>query len=190
MMYALDEKVVYPGLGVAQVKQVIEKSFGITKAKFYELKFINKEMTILIPVETNDTSCGIRALSTEKNIEEVLNLLSEPVATKKNCTTSSWSKRNKQYQYRIKTGDLMEITKIYRDLQYMSQEKDLSFGERNLLHQTESLLAEEIAIVKNMIEEQAIQTLRSVFIGEHIKYNVNNIARVSKTNVNVLNSAI
>lgn len=170
MMYTLNEKVVYPGHGVAQVKQVIEKSFGSTKAKFYELKFLNKEMTILIPVETQE-NCGIRPLSTEKHIEAVFELLSEPMVAKKNCATSSWSKRNKQYQYRIKTGDLIEITKIYRDLQCMSQEKDLSFGERNLLNQTEILLAEEISLVRNLIEEQAVQLLRAIFLEKQVSYN-------------------
>lgn len=162
-MYTLNEKVVYPGHGVAQIKQVIEKSFGATCAKFYELKFLNKEMTILIPVDSQD-SCGIRPLSTEKDINEIFNLLSEPVLSKKNCAISSWSKRNKQYQYRIKTGDLIEITKIYRDLQCMSHEKDLSFGERSLLSQTENLIAEEISLVKNLVEEQVIQDLRAIFM--------------------------
>jgi CarD family transcriptional regulator len=162
-MYSLNEKVVYPGHGVAQIKQVIEKSFGATRAKFYELKFLNKEMTILIPIDSQD-SCGIRSLSTEKEINELLTILAEPVLSKKNCATSSWSKRNKQYQYRIKTGDLTEITKIYRDLQCMAHEKDLSFGERSLLSQTESLIAEEISLVKNLIEEQVIQDLRAMFL--------------------------
>lgn len=162
-MYTLNEKVVYPGHGVAQIKQVIEKSFGTTCAKFYELKFLNKEMTILIPIDSQD-SCGIRPLSTEKDINEIFALLSEPVLSKKHCATSSWSKRNKQYQYRIKTGDLVEITKIYRDLQCMAHEKDLSFGERSLLNQTENLIAEEISLVRNLIEEQVIQDLRSIFM--------------------------
>lgn len=167
MIYTLNEKVVYPGHGVALIKRVIEKSFGSTKSKFYELKILNKEMTILIPVETQETY-GIRPLSNVKQIEAAFELLSEPSVSKKNCATSSWSKRNKQYQYRIKTGDLMEIVKIYRDLQCMSQEKDLSFGERNLLNQTESLLVEEISLVQNLEEEQVIQILRAVFI---VQYN-------------------
>ena len=160
VMYTLNEKVVYPGHGVALVKQVIEKSVGVTKIKFYELKFLNKEMTILIPIDAQDT-CGIRPLSSEKNIESILAILSEPSSTKRGCATSSWNKRNKQYQCRIKTGDLTEIIKIYRDLQIAAQEKDLSFGERNLLNQIEALLAEEIALVKNVVEEQAVQILRT-----------------------------
>ena len=85
----------------------------------------------------------------------------------RNCVLSSWNKRNKQYQYKIKTGDILEISKIYRDLQCMSKEKDLSFGEKNLLNQTEALLVEEISAVKNLVEEQAIQTLRAIFMGIH-----------------------
>lgn len=176
MIYTLNEKVVYPGHGVAQINRVIEKSFGAANAKFYELKFLNKEMTILIPVETQETY-GIRPLSNEKQIAAAFELLAEPAVSKKNCATSSWSKRNKQYQYRIKTGDLMEITKIYRDLQCMSQEKDLSFGERNLLNQTEALLVEEISLVQNLVEEQVIQTLRSIFI---VQYNTNQVASVTQ----------
>lgn len=164
-MYTLNEKVVYPGHGVAQIKKVVEKSFGATSTKFYELRFINKDMTILIPIESQDT-CGIRPLSTNQEINNLFAILAEPAITKKQCATSSWSKRNKQYQCRIKTGDLIEITKIYRDLQCMAQEKDLSFGERSLLNQTESLLAEEISLVRNLIEEQAIQILRAMFMGE------------------------
>jgi CarD family transcriptional regulator len=178
-MYTLNEKVVYPGIGVAQIKKVIEKSFGAATTKFYELKFINKEMTILIPVDSQD-SCGIRSLSSEKNIQELFQILSEPVIIKKQCATSSWSKRNKQYQYRIKTGDLLEITKIYRDLQCMSQEKDLSFGERNLLNQTENLLAEEIALVKNLIEEQAVQSLRAMFMNQGTKAVVAPITKIAQ----------
>lgn len=165
IMYTLNEKVVYPGHGVAQIKKVVEKSFGATSTKFYELRFINKDMTILIPIESQDT-CGIRPLSTNQEINNLFAILAEPAITKKQCATSSWSKRNKQYQCRIKTGDLIEITKIYRDLQCMAQEKDLSFGERSLLNQTESLLAEEISLVRNLIEEQAIQILRAMFMGE------------------------
>lgn len=162
-MYTLDEKVVYPGHGVAKVRQVIEKSVGATTVKFYELKFLNKDMTILIPVKTQDT-CGIRPLSTKESIERMFEVLNEP-NTKRGCVLSSWNKRNKQYQFKIKTGDILEISRIYRDLQCMSKEKDLSFGERNLLNQTEALLVEEISVVKNLVEEQAVQTLRAVFVG-------------------------
>ncbi len=44
----------------------------------------------------------------------------------------------------------------------MSGQKELSFGEKNLLNQTEALLAEEISIVENVAEEKAIEQMRSL----------------------------
>lgn len=161
-MYTLEEKVVYPGHGVAKVEQIINKIVGNATVQFYKLRFLNRDMTILIPVQTQD-SCGIRPLSKEQDIQQMFKVLLEP-STKRGCVLSSWNKRSKQYQYKIKTGDLLEISRIYRDLQCMSREKELSFGERNLLHQAEALLVEELSAVRNVVEEQAMQSLRVIFI--------------------------
>jgi CarD family transcriptional regulator len=76
--------------------------------------------------------------------------------------TSNWNKRNKEYQLKLRSGDIQEIGRIYRDLRSIEKRKELSFGERTMLQQTESLLIEEIALVRDMQEERAIEDLRSV----------------------------
>ena len=164
-MFALNDKVVYPGHGVARVTRIIERSIGGQVTNFYELKFLNKEMIILIPID-NLYSVGIRALSTQDYIKSVFQILMEPVKKDPSVelNASSWNKRNKKYQSCLRSGDLVEISKIYRDLHYLAQEKELSFGERNLLLQTEMLLAEEISMVKCVIYEDAISQLRSFFV--------------------------
>ena len=58
-MFAVNEKVVYPGHGVALVSQAVEKNVAGHKVLFYELTFLNKDMTILIPVHSL-ASTGIR----------------------------------------------------------------------------------------------------------------------------------
>ena len=164
-MYSLNEKVVYPGHGVARVNRIVEKPVSGNVTKFFELKFLNKEMTILLPIE-NIIDAGVRKLSTEEGIKEIFVILSTPVneiKSKEFFKVSSWNKRSKQYQFKLRTGSIVEITKIYKDLQYASQQKGLSFGEKNLLNQTENLLAQEISLVQNVVEERAIEALRSHF---------------------------
>ncbi len=163
-MYSLNEKVVYPGHGVAKINRIVEKNISNKTATFYELKFLNKEMTILVPTD-NFISVGIRKLSSDENINYIFQILSEPVKkiNSRELNSSSWNKRSKQYQFKLRSGDLLEISKIYRDLQYIAQQKELSFGERALLQQTEMLLAEEISLVKNLVEEKAVEQLRSFF---------------------------
>ena len=170
-MYSLNEKIVYPGHGVAKINRILEKNVGDKVAIFYELKFLNKEMTILVP--TANLSIGIRKLSTEENIDYIFKILSEPaiIINNKELSSSSWNKRSKQYQFKLRSGDLLEISKIYKDLQHISQYKELSFGERNLLQQTENLLVEEISLVKCLLQEKAVEKLRSFFTHHGLQKN-------------------
>ena len=162
-MFMVKEKVVYPGHGVAQIDRVVEKSIAGHPTTFFELRLINKDMTVLVPTN-NLQAAGIRRLSTQARVKNVFELLSEK-PQKEICgeMLSNWNKRNKDYQSRLRSGDLFEICKIYRDLKCIEREKELSFGERTLLGQTEHLLAEEIAFVSNSLEEKAIARLRSYF---------------------------
>jgi CarD family transcriptional regulator len=161
-MFSRNEKVVYPGHGVAQINRILEKKIAGNTASFLELKFINKDMTILVPVN-NAMAVGIRKLSSLDRVNAIFKMLAEP--SKHNhgdVVATNWNKRNKEYQGKLRTGDLTEICEIYRDLKHVELHKELSFGEKTLLQQTELLLVEEIAIVKNIAEGDAITYLRSL----------------------------
>lgn len=160
--FCLNEKVVYPGHGVAQISRIVEKQVAGSNACFFELKFLNKDMTILVPTH-NLSSVGIRRLSSTENITDIFKTLSAPAQRISYDAVTNWNKRNKDYQCKLRSGDLQEICKIYRDLKNMSFYKELSFGEKALLQQTENLLAQEISLVQNMEEVKAIEHLRSLF---------------------------
>ena len=44
-MFRLYDKVVYPGYGVAKINRIFSKIIGGKDASFYELIFLNKDMT-------------------------------------------------------------------------------------------------------------------------------------------------
>ncbi len=163
-MFEINQKVVYPGHGVARINRLIFQEIGGKKSELYELKFINKDITILIPLN-NVAAIGVRPLSSNTKIDEIFEFLAKPAQLINNqeLNTTNWSKRNKEYQNKIRTGSLEEISHIYRDLKHIEMQKELSFGEKNLLNQTESMLSEEIAIVKDFGEEKALEHIRSIF---------------------------
>lgn len=160
-MFRLNEKIVYPGHGVAFIHQIIQKKVGTSFVSFYELKFFHKDMTVLIPTD-NAESAGIRPLSSTTTIDEALSVFGEPAKKLHyyEFTASNWNKRNKEYQAKLRTGRLKDLSEVYRDLCHIATQKELSFGEKNLLHQTELLLVEEIAIVQQVEEQQAVENLR------------------------------
>lgn len=162
-MFSLNEKVVYPGHGVAVISRIVEKKVASQIVKLYELKFVNTDMTVLVPTH-NLAAVGIRKLCSSESIDTIFRMLSEPTTPiVHDAVVSNWNKRNKEYQCKLRTGNLKEICKIYRDLKCISEHKELSFGEKNLLHQTEMLLAEEIAVVTKVGSDKAVEHLRSIF---------------------------
>lgn len=161
-IFTLNDRVVYPGHGVARINRIVEKVVSKEIVHFFELKFLNKDMTILVPT-TNLDSVGIRALSSASLISNMFKVLSRPVkdSLEYELMVSNWNKRNKEYQNKIRKGDLIELSEIYRDLKHIARQKELSFGEKSLLQKTETLLVEEISVVEQVGEEKALSLLRS-----------------------------
>ena len=162
-MFSLNEKVVYPGHGVAEIVRIVEKVVAGHRMSYYELKFLNNDMTVLVPVE-GASEAAIRPISSRKSVQDALGVLSQPVRrlSSYEFTASCWNKRNKEYQIKLRTGGLRELSEIYRDLYSMGTQKELSFGEKNLLQQAELLLAEEISLVERLERDRAVQYLRSL----------------------------
>ena len=159
-MFSLKEKVVYPGHGVAQIDRIVEKNIGGNSTKFYELTVLSTHMTVLVPLD-NLRETGIRRISSNENIEQMFKLLEEPVNKKTDVAIANWSKKNKASQCAIRTGDLEEVCRIYRELTTIAVQKELSFGEKNLLHRTENLLVEEISLASNISVDDVRDRLRT-----------------------------
>jgi CarD family transcriptional regulator len=165
-MFTRNERVVYPGHGVAIINCVIEKKIAGRSLQFFELRFLNKDMTILVPTE-NASEVGIRPLSSAEYINDIFKTLAQPAVVKNiDSAVSNWNKRNKEYQGKLRSGNLLELCAIYRDLRHIELNKELSFGEKSLLQQTESLLIEEIAIVTKVATADAAQQLKNLVNGK------------------------
>lgn len=164
-MFQINDKVIYPGHGVANIESVTEKNVAGATVKFLKLSFLFKDMTILVPLY-NETLVGLRYPISADVLQDIFDELGKKPDKKLESvdfTPSGWNRRHKEYQLKILSGKLIEIAKIYRDLKYISLQKDLSFGERTLLQNIEDLLAQEIQVVKDTTRESVIEDIRSPF---------------------------
>jgi len=159
--FSVHDHVVYPGQGVARINNIITKQFAGTHVEFYELSFLNKDVTVLVPT-SNVEEVGLRHLTSDESIHDVFEILSQPAKKLHHYefTATSWNRRNKDYQAKLQRGTLEDLSEIYRDLHYIGTQKALSFGEKTLLSQTEELLAEEIAHVTQTDPQRARNQLR------------------------------
>jgi CarD family transcriptional regulator len=167
--FALNENVVYPSHGVAKIIRIVEKMIAGNCAILYELRFVHKDITILVPTH-NLEAIGIRPLSSIEKVNEVFKFLAEPYILYADvAATSNWKHRNKEYQSKLRRGSLEDIAIIYKELKGIERHKELSFCEKNLLLQTELLLSEEIALVKKVAEELVVAQLRALFVNHQQK---------------------
>jgi CarD family transcriptional regulator len=164
-MFKLHDHVIYPAHGVAVVSEISEKMIAGVAIQFLKLNFVFKDMMILVPTY-NIATIGIRYPSSEQEVNSAIYELSkkpEKVLDSIDFTPSGWNRRHKEYQLKIQDGKLIEVAKIYRDLMFIAQQKDLSFGERTVLLSTEELLVQEMQIVKLKDRDVVIQLLRNPF---------------------------
>ena len=68
-----------------------------------------------------------------------------------------------RYSERIKTGSVLEIAKVLRDLFVLKADKELSFGERKMLDTARNLLVKELALASAHPEEKILEDLKSIF---------------------------
>ena len=160
-MSSINDTVVYPGYGVAVIKRGLEKNIGGSIVKLYELQFMSKDVTILIPIE-GFNNAGIRQLSTPKELFSIFEIFCYPLSHSElmEITMSSWNRRSKEYQNRIRKGSLAELATIYRDFKNVEKHKTLSFGEKTIMLQVESLLAEECAIIEGRNINEVVEEIR------------------------------
>src|SRR4030066_126882 len=159
-MFKVGDRAVYPAHGVGVIEDIQCKVIAGTKRMFYLLRIMEKDMTIMIPKD-NAQNVGLREIIQRKDVPKVLRILAERNG-KVDCQT--WNRRYREYMEKIKSGSDFEVAEVLRDLFHLKGDKDLSFGERQMLDLAQNLLVKELAIAKNMSEEKMRLRLLSIFI--------------------------
>jgi CarD family transcriptional regulator len=153
------EKVVYPAHGVGVIDDIQSKVISGTERKFYMLRILDSEMTIMIPTENVD-AVGLRRVIGKDMVTKIYKILRE---RKVEVDSQTWNRRYREYTEKIKTGSPLEIAKVLRDLLVLKGDKELSFGERKMLDTARSLLVKELSIARAHPEEKIIEELNTIF---------------------------
>ncbi len=155
--FTLGEKVIYPQFGLGTIAEVTQKQVNGTSLDFYRLEFPIKQMEILVPVKRAREN-GLRKVMTHKEVDSLITCIS---ASNQISKPQQWHRWRKKTLAKLKTGDPQEIGKIYCYLQSLEEKKGLSYTERKILLQVERMLISEIAVAKQVTEEDAEGLLAS-----------------------------
>jgi CarD family transcriptional regulator len=158
-MFKVGEKVVYPAHGVGQIESIRSHVISGTEKRFYMLRILETDMKIMIPVDNVD-SVGLRKVIDRAMVSKVYKVLRQK---KVETDQQTWNRRYREYTEKIKTGSILEIAKVLRDLFVLKADKELSFGERKMLDTARNLLVKELSIARSHSEEKIMEELRHIF---------------------------
>ena len=159
MKFNVGDKAVVPALGVGVVKEIEDLIMGEDKASFYVIKILDNGLTYKVPVDKTVEN-GIRDVMPEDQIQAVYDVLKnrdEP------ADKQTWNRRYREYMNKIKTGDPMEVAAVLRDLAILKSEKTLSFGERKMYDQAHGLIVQEIAVARDVDEDEIKGEITDLF---------------------------
>jgi CarD family transcriptional regulator, regulator of rRNA transcription len=156
--FHIGDKVVYPNHGVGVIEQISSRSIGSTVEKFYLLNIKASSLKVMVPYHSVG-SVGLRRVVRNGEIQKVLEILS----FSETGSNGDWKDRFKENSDRMRTGSLIEVAGVLKNLIALHQSKPLSFREKKMLERARYLIVSELAMARNCeeskIEELLTQTL-------------------------------
>lgn len=157
-LFRVGDMAVYPAHGVGKIESIESRRVGELEQSFYVMRFIDSNMTVMIP--TTSGTAGLRNIISADDVQSVFAILNQ-----RDLETEAqpWNQRYREYTNKIKTGSIFEIAAVLRDLLLLRGDKDLSFGERKMVDTAKTLLIKEIALAKQIHEEQVAEHIDQIF---------------------------
>ena len=155
MAFKVGDKVVYPHHGAA----VIEGTDTITladgaKTKYFVLRMTHGDLMLKVPQDKAE-EIGMRYPISKEDVEDVFEVL----AKKDVREPTNWSRRFKNHQEKLKSGDVYQVAEVVRNLALRDADKGLSAGEKRMLTKARQILVSELTFALSVTEEEAEKKL-------------------------------
>jgi CarD family transcriptional regulator len=158
--FHIGDKVVYPNHGVGVIEQIGSRSVGASVERFYLLHIKASSLKVMVPCQ-NAGSVGMRRVVRNGEIQKVIDFLS----VNDNGSNGDWKDRFKENSDRMRTGSLLEVAGVLKNLIALHAAKPLSFREKKMLERARYLLVSELAMARN-VEETKIEEVLTLALAK------------------------
>ena len=160
--FQIGDHVVYPHHGAGQVMKKEDKNILGEVRQYLTIKILHNDMTVMVPCE-NAGKAGLRRIIDEDTVKKVLGVLSDDISE----MPKNWNRRFKHNRDKIKTGDILELAEVVRNLAIREQDKGLSTGEKQMYTRAKKILASELMYALDMEEDEAETHLEDLIAEAH-----------------------
>ena len=140
-VYNVNDYVVYPKHGVGKIIAVEKAKMGGIEITFYKVHVDREKLSLSIPLNQQS---HLRPISTINQINKAISILKGKPKIKR----TMWSRRAQEYDQKINSGKLYDLTEVVRDL---NKKTDIiaeqSYSERQLFEKAYHRLKSEFEVV-------------------------------------------
>ncbi|MDP4692461.1 MAG: CarD family transcriptional regulator [Ilumatobacteraceae bacterium] len=170
VIFKKGDTVIYPQHGACIVHGIKKmKAFGSTQ-EYLILKTVINEMTLSVPT-SRASEVGVRPPVSPDELEDLVSVLSKADPR----VPSNWSRRFKNHQEKLKSGDVYQVAEVVRNLAARNRDASLSAAERTMYDRARINLISEIAPALKVSTDDA-----EIFLDEALAKGVLKPAKVAK----------
>lgn len=155
IMLSVGNKVFIPNYGAGVIKTIEFRKVYDTVYKCVDVTLTIENMCLLIPVSRIE-AYRMREVVTKEVLEECLKVFNIPPEK----IEKKWSKRYRENNDKLYTGDIKKECEVLRDLYYLKRKGIMPPGEQKILDKAEQLTASEIMLVLDITLEEAYKIIR------------------------------
>jgi CarD family transcriptional regulator len=122
------------------IEQVAQRSIGDVESRFYCLRILSTDSTVMVPVD-NTTAVGLRKVLSRRQMTHVMKVLKNQEVT----TYNDWKGRFQANSEKMRSGDIRAVAEVLKSLTVLNEVKPLSYRERRMLDRARFLLISELA---------------------------------------------
>lgn len=157
MAFEIGETVVYPHHGAAFIEDISTKTIRGEEKLYLTLRVMQGDLVIQVPADKVE-DVGVRDVSNDSQLEKVFSVLRADQVEE----PSNWSRRYKANSEKLTSGDVVKVAEVVRDLTRRDSGRGLSAGEKRMLSQARQILGSEVALAKDVSEEEALELLDQI----------------------------
>jgi len=159
MAFRKGDRVVYPHHGAAIIEKTEIIELNGDRKKYFVLRTAHDDLVVRVPVDKVD-DVGMRPPISNDDVEDLMELL----AKKDVREPANWSRRFKNHQEKLKSGDVYQVAEVVRNLSLREKNKGLSAGEKNMYTKARKVLVSELSFALEVDEEVATAKVDSKLV--------------------------
>jgi CarD family transcriptional regulator len=156
MQFSVGDKVVHPQYGPGRIRDIVHQEFVGEAKSYYVIDMPDQGLIVHVPVLTAGKS-GIRPAMTRAALHQVLNTLRSGPSR----LPDDFRERQAQIDAEFKTGEVLSLATVVRDLTWHKERAHLTRKDSDLLKQGQERLAAEMALVSGEDTAESLKLIGS-----------------------------